>query len=225
MDNQDENAVVEVTEVVEVTVTEEVTPEEVPAAEEVPNTDTADTTPQEEVEPVAQVEEIRTEEAPVQEETPAAEVVEVAPGKAGLEPVTEDEVVILKDEEKNEWRWWNDGQKLERLREAFLMGCDVLEACLYAEITKGQYTYYSSKVDPLFTEKVRMWREKPTLIARSVVVRQMANDPELSFKYLERRKKDEFGLRTEVTSNNGAPLAMVIDIVKDRQRTNSEEVE
>jgi hypothetical protein len=134
-----------------------------------------------------------------------------------LAPVTEKDKVILKDEEKREWRWWNDTAKLDKMREAFLMGCDILEACLYAEITPDQYHYYQHNIDTDYGTKVKVWREKPTLIARSTVVKAMKTDADLSLKYLERKKRDEFGLRTEVAGANGAPLNAVIEIVREKR--------
>lgn len=94
-----------------------------------------------------------------------------------------------------------DGKSKEiivaKLEEAFAFGCSDLEACYYADISKDTL-YRMQKADPHFCERKEMLKERPTLIARQSVVRQMTKDGDLSLRFLERKKRDEFSTKTEV---------------------------
>lgn len=87
-------------------------------------------------------------------------------------------------------------QNIAKLEEAFSMGCSDLEACLYSGICKTALYNYQEK-HPEFVERKQLLKENPVLLARSEVLKGMKDNPELSLKYLERKKKDEFSLRTE----------------------------
>ena len=91
------------------------------------------------------------------------------------------------------------------LEQAFMMGCTDPEACLYANIgTTSLYSYQEKH--PKFTERKKLLKNKPFLIARSELLKGLRGNPELSLKYLERKKKDEFSLRQEMTGADGGKL-------------------
>lgn len=85
---------------------------------------------------------------------------------------------------------------INKLKEAFAIGAGVEEACFYAEIDKGTYYNWIKDNEVLFNEFQRL-KQKPILKARQEVVKGLEGNPEFSLKYLERKKKDEFSLRTE----------------------------
>ena len=96
-------------------------------------------------------------------------------------------------------------ETLRLLKEAFEWGCTDREACLHAEIgTTALYNYQER--NPEYAELKAQWKEKPILKARKCVVEALENDEELSLKYLERKKKDEFSPRNEHTGADGKEL-------------------
>jgi hypothetical protein len=82
--------------------------------------------------------------------------------------------------------------KLVKLREAFLLGASDREAVLYADISL-QTLYNYQKNNPNFIEQKQLWKETPTLTARNELVKGLKGNPELSLKYLERKRRKEFG--------------------------------
>lgn len=93
---------------------------------------------------------------------------------------------------------------LDKLRYAFLIGASDEEACAYAQI--GASTLYDyQKKDAVFSEQKEQWKLEPILKAKQSVVKGLS-DPELALKYLERKKRDEFGLRKEFTGKDGERL-------------------
>lgn len=99
---------------------------------------------------------------------------------------------------------------IAKLEHAFALGCSDLEACFYADI--GKSTLYNYQHDyPDFVERKEALKQSPTFIARSTVVREIAEKGELALKYLERKHKDEFSLRTETDmTSKGEKLATVM---------------
>lgn len=90
---------------------------------------------------------------------------------------------------------------IRKLEEAFAIDASVKEACYYADISTDTY-YRWIKEYPELSDKLERLREKPVLKARQTVVKSLDN-PDYAFKYLERKKKDEFSLRSELTGKDG----------------------
>lgn len=98
---------------------------------------------------------------------------------------------------------------LQKLREAFLMGCSDEEACLSAQISpQTLYNYQKDNED--FSSEKASWKENPILEARVTVYKNLSN-VETAKWYLERKKKDEFGQKSEVKLTGN----MDLDYVKD----------
>ena len=87
-------------------------------------------------------------------------------------------------------------ETIEKLEQAFLYGATDKEACLVADISPAALYQYQEK-NPKFTERKAMLKEMPVYQAREAVIKSFRRDPNLALKYLERKKKDEFSLRTE----------------------------
>lgn len=96
-------------------------------------------------------------------------------------------------------------ETIRKLEGAFAIDATVGEACYYANISQDTYYRWIKKF-PELSEKFKRLRQKPILTARQEVVKGLANNPEFSLKYLERKKKDEFSLRTEVSGIDGKDL-------------------
>jgi hypothetical protein len=90
-------------------------------------------------------------------------------------------------------------RKLERV---FSYGASDREASLYAGITPATLYKYCNE-HPEFSERKELLKDKPILRAREIVITGMEEDPSLAFKYLERKRKEEFAVRTELTGKEG----------------------
>jgi hypothetical protein len=93
-------------------------------------------------------------------------------------------------------------QTLQKLEEAFSMGCSDLEACLHANISKSALYDYQ-EANPEYKHRKELLKEKTILLARNEVIKGLTNNPEFSLKYLERKRKAEFSLRVENTGKDG----------------------
>ena len=92
-----------------------------------------------------------------------------------------------------------------KLEYAFSMGCSDREACIHAGINKDTLYEYQ-KVNPEFTDRKELLKAKQILTARKSVIEHMKKDGNLALKFLERVCKEEFSLRTELTSKGGRLL-------------------
>lgn len=96
---------------------------------------------------------------------------------------------------------------INKLEEAFSLGCTDLEATLYANIAPATlYKYQDNNKE--FIERKTQLKQAPILLARKSVLAALRKNPELALKFLERKKKDEFSLRkeNELTVINPIPI-------------------
>jgi len=98
-----------------------------------------------------------------------------------------------------------DEEVLNKLRFAYLYGCSDDEACAYADISR-QTLWRHRKTNPDFEEWRDMLRQNPYMLARKTIVDHLDKDPDFALKYMERKRKNEFSPRTEMTGKGGAPL-------------------
>ena len=94
-------------------------------------------------------------------------------------------------------------QKLEKL---FRDGSHIYEAC--GEVKIDPSTYYKRlKEDPDFSNRMDVAQEYTTEIARAVLSRSIKRGDRDSAKWwLERRAKERFSPRSELTGADGAPI-------------------
>lgn len=114
---------------------------------------------------------------------------------------------------------------ISKLEEVFAIGGSDNEACFYAGIGKSTLYNYQQE-HPEFVERKEALKERPILKARQTVVKSL-DDADMALKYLERKKKDEFSLRTEFTGQNGGPIniSQVLDKLDNGQETSGQTVE
>lgn len=92
------------------------------------------------------------------------------------------------------------------LNEAFGWGCSNPEAALHAGISLSTLEKYLAKnLD--FKEHADQLKESPTLLARGTLVKSLKKSPYYAFKYLERKKSDEFSLKIKQTFEEPEPLS------------------
>lgn len=97
---------------------------------------------------------------------------------------------------------------IEKLESAFLLGCTDNEACFIANISPAALYVYQDK-HPEFTERKLLLKENQIYLARESVAKGIKRDPVLALKYLERKLKSEFSLRTELTGSDGKDLTPI----------------
>lgn len=103
--------------------------------------------------------------------------------------------------------------RVNKLEQAFALGCSDKEACLYADISK-QTLYTYQKKNPEFVDRKEILKESLVLKARTVIADSLNNKNEDTAKwYLERKKKAEFSTRQEITGEDGESLTPVINIL------------
>jgi hypothetical protein len=96
-----------------------------------------------------------------------------------------------------------------KLEQVFAMGGTDEEACLYAGIGKSTLYNYQQKV-PEFLERKEALKMNPIFKARETIVAAL-DDPNIAKWYLERKRKQEFSPRQEITGDGKEP--MVIQII------------
>lgn len=82
-------------------------------------------------------------------------------------------------------------ETLQKLNEAFMLGCTDEEACIYANISMS--TLYNYQQDnKWFLEKKNLLKQSTILQARREVIKGIKGNPDLALRYLERKAKKEF---------------------------------
>lgn len=90
-------------------------------------------------------------------------------------------------------------REVRLLEMAFAMDCTVLEACLYAGISKSTF-YAFVETLPEFSDTIEIMRNIPVLIARKFIVTGL--DRASAMDYIERKRKSEFSKKTETEGLN-----------------------
>lgn len=108
---------------------------------------------------------------------------------------------------------------ISKLEEVFAIGGTDNEACFYADI--GKTTLYNYQQDhPEFVERKESLKERPILKARQTVVKALDN-PQQAQWFLERKVKNEFAQRSEVTGKDGKDLIPEPLSEEDKQKLNT----
>lgn len=111
---------------------------------------------------------------------------------------------------------------VKKLEEAFSLGCSDVEACFYAGISK-QTLYSYQEQNPEFIDRKEALKKNPVLLARQSVIKGMESDPNLALKYLERKERKEFSLRTETEVENDKPLIVVLNSEEEAEEFKREQ--
>lgn len=95
-------------------------------------------------------------------------------------------------------------ETVAKLKQGFLMGFDVTEACAFAEISRDSYYDYCKK-ETDFPTKVSEWQQNPILKAKTTIFNDLFMADTAKW-YLERKKKAEFAQRNELTGADGQQI-------------------
>jgi len=104
-------------------------------------------------------------------------------------------------------------ETVNRLSDAFKDGANITQACLLSGISRETY-YTWLKEKPGFSDKMDSAQQWPSVIARRSVVKAISQEEvnpqrfgtDNSWKWLERKNKDEFSTRSELTGKDNQPL-------------------
>ncbi len=114
---------------------------------------------------------------------------------------------------------------LNKLEEAFAMGCSDREACFFANIS-SQTLYNYQKDNPEFVERKAMLKENPVLLARTTVVEAIKGGNVNTSTWLLERKAPDMRTKQDVdiTSkgeaiHNGEAVKELSDKFNDFLRT------
>jgi hypothetical protein len=103
-------------------------------------------------------------------------------------------------------------ETVKKLKEGFAQGFSVDNACIWADISKQTYyTYCEKQVG--FLDYCKTLQKKP-LIKSILVINKALNEGDVSTAkwYAERKAKDEFSLRQEITGEDGEPIKQDVKI-------------
>lgn len=96
---------------------------------------------------------------------------------------------------------------VNKLEEIFALGGTDEESCFYAGISK-QTLYNYQKEHPEFIDRKEALKETPILKARRTVVESL-KDPNMAFKFLERKRRGEFGPTLELSGEINSKIISV----------------
>lgn len=102
-------------------------------------------------------------------------------------------------------------ETVKKLEEVFAIGGSDEEACFYADISK-QTLYNYQQDHPEFVDRKEALKERPILKARQTVVSALG-DPNYAFKYLEKKRKKEFGNTLDLTTDGERLPIQAINVV------------
>ena len=105
-----------------------------------------------------------------------------------------------------------------QLKQAFAIGCTDEEACAYAKIGKSSLYRYIEQ-HPEFREESNRLKKEPILKAKNTIIRSLDDVKDAQW-YLERKKKDEFSLRSEFTGRDGEDIKFVVTRKSDEDKEN-----
>jgi len=98
-------------------------------------------------------------------------------------------------------------ENIQKLEQVYSLDASIGEVASYLDVST-QTIYNWEKKNPKLFDKLYRLAEKPVLKARQTVVKAL-EDPNHAFKYLEKKRRKEFGNNLDVTTEG---QSMQIDI-------------
>lgn len=93
---------------------------------------------------------------------------------------------------------------VSKLEDAFKIGCNTLEACAHAEISRDTYYKFVEKNQEI-SDRFEEMKQQPVLKARQTVFKNL-NNPKIAWDYLQKSRPEEFRERTESVSFNHSDI-------------------
>lgn len=105
---------------------------------------------------------------------------------------------------------------INKLREVFALDGTIAEACYYANISTQTYYNWIEK-NPKLVDEFEALRNRPVLKARGTVIKAL-DQPEIAFRYLERKAKKEFSQRSELDVNLNLTISELLNDVEKNNK-------
>jgi hypothetical protein len=111
---------------------------------------------------------------------------------------------------------------VNKVKEGFAQGFSVDNACIWADISKQTFYNYCEK-NPSFLDHCKTLQKKP-LIKSILVINKALNEGDVGTAkwYAERKAKDEFSLRQELTGENGEPIKQQVVYIEKEEKDDYE---
>lgn len=104
---------------------------------------------------------------------------------------------------------------VSKLEYGFMKGLNVTECCHYADISRQTFYQYLEK-NPSFSDRIDELRSNPSTKAKLNVVEAIENgDTDLSKWWLERRSRDEFSTKQEVSADVKGDIQITVELVDE----------
>lgn len=104
---------------------------------------------------------------------------------------------------------------VSKLEYGFMKGLNITECCHYADISRPAFYDYLEK-NPDFSNRIDELRSNPSTRAKLNVVEAIENgDTGLSVWWLERRNKDEFSTKQEVSADVKGDIEISVELVDE----------
>lgn len=104
---------------------------------------------------------------------------------------------------------------VSKLEYGFMKGLNVTECCHYADISRNCFYEYLEK-HPEFKDRIEELKSNPSTRAKINVVEAIeSGDTELSKWWLERRNKEEFSTKQEVSADVKGDIEISIELVDE----------
>lgn len=97
-----------------------------------------------------------------------------------------------------------DDTMRQKIEDAAALGCTDTEIALYCDISRDTF-YRWIKEQPKLSDRIEALREKPILKARQTIINNL-NNPQYALEYLKRKKRAEFGDKSEVEVTMPRPI-------------------
>lgn len=99
---------------------------------------------------------------------------------------------------------------LAKLEYAFIIGSTDEQASIYADISTDTLYYYQKKNPDFASKKLRL-KQQPILKAKDTIYKNL-DKSEIAKWFLERKAKNEFSLRTELTGKDGGAIEVSTEL-------------
>jgi len=103
----------------------------------------------------------------------------------------------------------NYDEVIRKLEFGWALGASDAEAALVADISAAALSEFLAN-NPKISERKEALKSRPVLEARECLVKAIKTDPELALKFLERVRRKEFSIRSEVEHDGHITLEALI---------------
>lgn len=104
---------------------------------------------------------------------------------------------------------------VNKMEYGFMKGLNITECCHYADISRQTFYNYVEN-NPDFMDRIEELRSNPSTTAKLNVVEAIEKgDTDLSKWWLERKNKDEFSLKQEVSADVNSNVTINVELVDE----------